>query len=104
MVRNWRKPTCLSSKTFLWAKTQTCLHLNTLQKSPQNFGRRAPGTFSSLKHFQFLGKELIGDHHFVLDNGWTEARYFKMTTADRVQYYHFRCYQDGKVGLIFAED
>ena len=73
-------------------------------KISAEFREKNAKSLSTLKQFDYLGNELIGEQHFVLDNGWTEARYFKMTTADRVQYYHFRYYQDGKVGLIFTED
>ncbi|MEQ1825280.1 MAG: hypothetical protein ABL921_05015 [Pirellula sp.] len=73
-------------------------------KISKAFRDQTAKNIDSLKSFVYLGKEPIGLHHFVLDNGWTEARYFKMTTRDRILYYHFRCYQDGKVGLIFSED
>ncbi len=64
-------------------------------------------TASNLKlllTFEFLGRERIGDDHFILDRSLTEARYFKMTTGSRTYYYHFRCRDDGKFGAIFSEE
>jgi D-alanyl-D-alanine carboxypeptidase len=85
-------------------KTSEMLATQYAPKITKEFREKTAKNISTLKRFVYLGKESIGGHHFVLDNGWTEASYFKMTTADRILYYHFRCYDGGKVGLVFAED
>ena len=54
--------------------------------------------------FTYLGQEPIGPAHFVLDASLAEVLYYKMATASRTVYYHFRFNREGKVGFIITED
>ncbi len=68
------------------------------------FRETTASNLKSLLTFEFLGREKIGDYHFMLDRSLTEVRYFKLTTGSRTYYYHFRCLDDGKFGAIFSEE
>ncbi len=68
------------------------------------FRESTASNLTSLLTFEFLGRERIGDDHFIFDRSLTEARYFKMSTGNRTHYYHFRCRDDGKFGAIFSEE
>ncbi len=74
------------------------------EKISDKFRQQNKSNLASLKSFAYLGKEPIAGHHFVLDNRWTEARYFKMETEAGSKYYHIRCHADGEIGLIFIEE
>lgn len=73
-------------------------------KITQEFRDKTAKNLSMLTSFLYLGKESIGQNHFVMDSALNEVHYFKMTMGNRSQYYHFRCYSDGKVGWIVVED
>ncbi len=74
------------------------------EKINDKFRQQNKSNLASLKSFAYLGKEPIEGNHFVLDNRWTEARYFKMETETGSKYYHVRCYPNGEIGLIFIEE
>ncbi len=67
------------------------------------FREKIAENLKTMKTFNFLGSEKVGSEHFMLDS-FVEYRYFKMTTKDRIVYYHFRFMKAGNIGLIIAEE
>lgn len=85
-------------------KTPEILSANFAAKVSETFRKQLGENLKQMKSFEYLGREKIGENHFMLDPLAREFFRYKMTLAKREVYYHFRMNKDGKIGWIIFEE
>ncbi len=85
-------------------KTPQILSENYASKVSEAFRKQLAENLKLMRSFVYLGREKIGEDHFMLDATAVEFLRYKMTLANKTVYYHFRMNKEGKIGWIVFED